>query len=361
VSTVLDARALNRALMARQLLLERQAMPALGAIEHVIGLQAQEPLEPYVGLWSRLRDFDPAELVELIESRRAVRTHLMRRTLHLVSADDALSLRPQFQSMLEARMLGSHGRQLEGVDLRELAAIGRPLFEEQPRIVAELGRALVDRWPGVVASELGSALLILLPLVQVPPRGIWGCSGPARLMPMDAWLGRPLADPAPPLDALVRRYLAAFGPASAADIRSWSGLTGLKETIDRLRPELREFRDESGRVLLDVPDGPLPDPDVPVQPRFVPAFDNVVLGFADRTRIIDDAHKSLSADGARFVLVDGRVAGRWTVDRRDGSAVLRVSRLRPLARGERDSVAEEGRRLATFLMPDATDVDVAFD
>jgi hypothetical protein len=281
----------------------------------------------------------------------------MRRTLHLVSAADALALRPQFDSMLTARMLGGRRAALDGVDLDELAAAARPLFEEQPRIAAEVGRVLAERWPDMAKEDLTGALRAIVPLVQVPPRGVWGRTGPAALTTIEAWLGQPLP-PAAPLDQLILRYLAAFGPAAPADIRSWSGLSGLGEAIDRLRPGLREFRDERGRALLDVADGQLPDPDEPAPPRFLPAFDNVVLAFADRSRIVDDAHRSLSVEGARFVLVDGRVTGRWTVTGRGDDAQLGVTTLRPLRRNERKAVVEEARRLATFLGCDATGVAV---
>jgi hypothetical protein len=355
VATLLGPRALNRALLARQLLLERRAMPAAEAIEHLVGLQAQEPLEPYVGLWSRLQDFDPQELAALVEARQAVRTLLMRRTLHLVTARDSLALRPVHQRMLETRMLGTLRRRLPGVDLAELAAAGRPLFEEQPRTLSEVGRALVERWPGVAPRDLGDALSSLVPLVQVPPRGIWGRGGPARNTTIETWLGRPLEDPAPPADALVRRYLAAYGPAATADIRAWSGLSGLRDAVERLRPSLRTFRDERGRELLDLPDGPLPDPDVPAPPRFLPAFDNAVLSYDDRTRIVDDADRGLSVEGARFVLVDGRVAATWAVERDRVTATLRITALTRLGREHRDAITGEGRSLLAFLTDPAAE------
>jgi hypothetical protein len=349
VPTVLGSRALNRALLARQLLLDRRAMPAADALERLVGLQAQEPLEPYVGLWSRLIEFDPTELVALLESRRAVRTVLMRRTLHLVTAPDALTLRPQHQAMLTTRMLGTLGRRIPGVDPVELASAGRPFFEERPRSVTDVGRLVGDRWPEIAPRDLGDALTTALPLVQVPPRGIWGRTGPAHYTTIETWLGRPPVEPAAPPDALVLRYLAAFGPAAAADVRAWSGLSGLRQAIDRLKPTLRVFRDERRRELLDVADGPLPDPDSPAPPRFLPAFDNAVLGFDDRSRIIDDAHRGLSVEGARFVLVDGRVAATWTLSGDGEAATLRISTLRQLRRQERESLVEEGERLLAFL------------
>jgi len=358
--SVLGRDHLNRALLGRQLLLERHAMSAYDAVEHLVGLQAQEPLEPYVGLWSRLHDFQPHELVELLESRRAVRTSLMRRTLHLVTARDALRLRPVHQQMLESRMLGTLRRRLPGVDLAELARAGRPLFEDEARTLSEAGRELVERWPGVTARDLGDALSSLVPLVQLPPRGIWGQTGPARNTTIESWLGEKLASPVPSADSLVLRYLAAYGPAASADVRAWSGLSGLPDAIARLRPSLRTFRDERGRELLDIPDGHLPAPDVPAPPRFLPAFDNAVLAFHDRTRIIDDAHRGLSVGGARFVLVNGRVAATWMVVSDGNSAALRITHLTTLGRDEKDAVASEGKLLLELLARDAATRTLAF-
>lgn len=344
MTTVLSRRQLNRALMARQLLASRVSMPALDALEHLVGLQAQEPLEPYTGLWSRLDGFRPGELVTLLEQRDAVRTPLMRGTLHLVSAADAVALRGLHQPMLTQRTMTMWRRELAGADADELAAAARPLFEEAPRQAGEVARAIADRWPGVPPRALGDALNSLIDLVQVPPRGVWGRSGAARTTTYRAWLGRSPDTSATP-DEMVLRYLRAFGPAASADVRAWCGLTGLPAVIARLRPQLRTFRDERGRELLDVDDGPLPDPDTPQPPRFVPAFDNVVLGFDDRSRVIDDDHRGLSVAGARYVLVDGRVAATWTVT--DGR--VRVTELVTLDPADRDDVEREGVALGEFL------------
>jgi hypothetical protein len=281
----------------------------------------------------------------MLESRAAVRTLLMRRTLHLVTADDALALRPVLQDVLVKRMRATLGPRLPGVDLDALAAAGRPVFEAAPSTLSEAGRAVHARWPDATPRDLGDALSSLVPLVQVPPRGVWGQNGPARNTTLESWLGREPEAPDGTVDRLVLRYLAAYGPAATADIRAWSGLAGLREVVARLRPRLRSFRDERGRELLDVDDAPLPDPDTPAPPRFLPAFDNAVLAYDDRTRIIDDEHRGLSVTGARFVLVDGRVAATWTVE----GASVRVTELAPLGREDRDAVAEEAARLATFL------------
>lgn len=352
--TVLDARALNRALLARQLLLRRHDLPAIAAIEHLVGLQAQEPQEPYVGLWSRLSDFQPTELVELLESRRAVRTLLMRRTLHLVSAADCLTLRPVHHGMLVARAWSTLRRDLAGVEPEALATAGRPFFHELPRTVPEVGRAVAHRWPDVPVRVLGDALSTVVALVQVPPRGIWGQRAPARNTTVEAWLGRSLADadPTAVLETLVLRYLAAYGPAATADIRAWSGLSGLREVVGRLRPALRTFRDARGRELFDVPDGLLPDPDTPAPPRFLPAFDNAVLGYDDRGRIIDRAHRGLSVEGARFLLVDGRVAGTWTIVPDETALALSITPLAPISRRDADAVTAEGLALLSLYADD---------
>ncbi|MGD9526491.1 winged helix DNA-binding domain-containing protein [Pseudonocardia sp.] len=350
--TRLDLRALNRATLARQFLLERAAVPVVDAVAHLGGLQAQEPQEPFTGLWSRLRGFDPAVLSDLLADRRVVRGHLMRRTVHLVTAEDALAWRSRHQAMLRQRVLGVYRRDLDGVDPDEImAAATAVLSDGAPRTMPELGRALAQRWPGPGHRPLGEVALTLLPVVQLPPRGLWRSTAGARYLLMPSWLGRPVDPPGPDGtdaagEALVRRYLAAFGPAATADLRAWCGLAGLPRAVAAVRDELVSFRDERGRELLDLPGAPRPDPDTPAPVRFLPAFDNAILGYDDRTRIVDDAHRGLSVAGERAVLVDGRVAATWTVDA--GGAVV-VAPLRRFTRADRAAVAEEGRELAAFL------------
>ncbi|UBU08304.1 winged helix DNA-binding domain-containing protein [Nonomuraea gerenzanensis] len=349
---VLGTRALNRATLARQLLLDRADLPVLDAVAHLCGLQAQEPQEPFTGLWSRLRAFDPMELSALLTGREVVRTHLMRRTVHLLAAGDVLAWRARHDLMLRQRVLGTYRRELAGVDLGELAAAGRAVMSDGvPRSMSELARAVAGRWPEPGPRALGEMLVAaLIPMAQLPPRGLWRARAGVRNLPLSSWLGREIAplpadgsDPAG--QALVRRYLAAFGPAAAADLRAWCGLAGLPAAVAAIRDELVSFRDERGRVLLDLPGAPRPDPDTPAPVRFLPAFDNAILGYHDRARIIDDAHRGLSVAGARVVLVDGRVAATWTVE--DGAVT--VVPLRPLSRTDREAVSEEGRALASFL------------
>ncbi len=353
--TVLDTRALNRATLARQLLLDRADVPVLDAVTHLGGLQAQEPQEPFTGLWSRLRAFDPAVLSDLLTGRKVVRTHLMRRTVHLLTAEDVLAWRSRHDAMLRQRVLGVYRRELDGVDLVELAAAAKAVMADgEPRSMSELARVLAERWPAPGTRALGEMVVAaLVPMVQMPPRGLWRTKGGVRNVPVSSWLGREVDPPSPdgadPVgQALVRRYLAAFGPAASADLRAWCGLAGLPAAVAATRDELVAFRDERGRELLDLPEAPRPDPDTPAPVRFLPAFDNAILGYHDRGRIIDDAHRGLSVAGERVVLVDGRVAATWGVE---ADAVV-VSPLHGLSPADRAAVAEEGRELASFLSDD---------
>lgn len=345
---VLSARELNRALLERQLLLRRRAMDVGAALEHLVGLQAQNPNGPYLALWARLADFDPEDLAGRIERRRAVRIALMRWTLHVVTARDCVTLRPLVQPVMERRMRALFGRHLGDVDLDLLVARGRALVEQQPRSLGDVGRLLAEDWPGHEPSVLGNVLAALAPLAQVPPRGLWGRNGRAVQTTAERWLARPLEAPGGAPDALLVRYLAAFGPAGVDDMRRWSGLRGLGSAIERLRPHLRSLRDEHGRELFDVLDGPLPAPDTPAPPRFLPECDNVVLAHADRSRIVAEPHRRLVAAQKTF-LVDGFVGGTWKLIRGSRTATLAISPIAPIARADRLALAEEGARLLALM------------
>jgi hypothetical protein len=355
--TVLGPRALNRATLARQHLLGRSRMPALDMVEHLVGMQAQEPENPYVALWSRIEGSQPAELSGLIEAHRASRGGLMRGTLHLVSERDMLAFQPLMRPVL-ARVLHTQspfGRRLAGLDVDELMTVGRVWLEDLPRTRAELVPLLAERWPEHDASSLAYALTYLLPLVQVTPRGLWHRSGRAAFTTVEAWHGR-APDAEPDVDTFVFRYLAAFGPASASDIRIWSGLTGVGAVVDRLRHRLVTVRDETGRELFDLTDAPRPDPDTRAPVRFLPEYDNVLLGFADRSRFGTDPRVApLFAEqriGLGAILVDGTVRGTWRVRRDRSTARMTIRMLDPLAPSDATAVDEEGAALLDVLADD---------
>ena len=350
---VLSTRALNRTLLARQHLLARAHTPALAVIEHLGGMQAQEPKDPYIALWSRVEGFEPAELEALLVGRRAVRSVLMRSTVHLASIDDALAFRPVVQPVLDWELFRNKTWSvgLEGVDLEPVLELGRRLMEERPRSLAELRAAMAERFPDRDATTLAYACRGRLPTLQVPPRGLWSTSGQVRLTTLDHWSGRPVATETAP-DAMILRYLAAFGPASTSDIAAWSRLTGLKEPMERLRPRLRVFRDERGRELFDLPDAPIADPDSPAPVRFFPSYDNVFLSHADRSRVIPEAMRAAPIRTqitiASFA-VDGFGSGFWTAKGPSGQRAIILEPMRPLIAAERRAVEDEALALLRFL------------
>ncbi len=220
---LLSQRALNRALLARQHLLNRVNGTVLGLIDELVGLQAQAPNPPYFGVWSRLHGFEQQHLSALFETRQVVRIALMRSTIHLVSAADCLNLRPLLQPVLERGFQSNFGKQLPGIDQAAVIEYGRSLVEAQPQTFQALGSLLHERWPNYPAAALAQALRTWLALVQVPPRGLWATSGAAAHTTAEHWLGLPFSAQ-PDLAQLVRRYLAAFGPASINDMQSMVGI-----------------------------------------------------------------------------------------------------------------------------------------
>ena len=347
---VLDRRALNRALLARQLLLERRRASAAATIERLVGMQAQAPNLPYVGLWSRLPGFRHEELSRLIETRKAVRISLMRNTIHLVTSRDAFGLKPLFMPLGERGYLrGSPwGRDMRHVDIAAIRRAGSEIMAEKPRTIAQLAKVLAQRFPAHDGPAMAYGVRYMEPLVFTPPRGVWGARGLVTLTTFEAWLGRP---PGPPLagDDVVRRYLAAFGPASAADFRAWSGLA-MRDVFERLRPRLEIFRNENGTELFDLPRAPRPDPSLDVPVRLLPDFDNILLAHADRTRILPPGkHLGMfSSNGVMqgSVLVDGFVRAMWVPDK-TGLVITPFEKAIPKA--ERPAIVEEALRLLDFL------------
>jgi hypothetical protein len=359
---VLTNRALNRTTLARQFLLERSSRSPLGAVEHLVGLQAQIPLDPYLALWSRLESFDPDVVGKLVEDRALVRIVVMRGTIHLVTADDALVLRPLMQPVLEAELHrhGDFAPHLLDVDLAPMLRFARRALAERPMSTPQLRAVLDERFPDLHAGALAYACRCLLPLVQVPPRGVWGKTLQVTLAPLESWVGRD-GPPSPSIDEVVERYLRAFGPATVADVTTWSRLTGLRAVVDRLRPRLRTFRDERGRELFDVPDGMRPDPETPAPVRFLPEYDNALLSHADRSRFSPAPAGWLAATTGPIkgtVLVDGLVQGVWRPERAGGrgtSAATVVVEHLALPRRARAAVEAEAAHVVRFLHPNAAD------
>lgn len=362
---VLSSQALNRATLARQLLLERHELDVADAVTRLAGLQAQNPLDPYLALWSRLRDFDPADLGGRIEARQLVRIVVLRGTIHLVTVDDALGWRPLLQPVLD-REIKNHSEfapLLVDVDLAPVLAFAEPLLASRPLTATKLRVALEAEFPGLPSAALAYACRCKLALVQVPPRGVWGKTLAVTSTPLATWVGRSL-DPgaAPTIDDLALRYLAAFGPATVADFATWTRLTGLRAVFERLRHQLLVVRDERGRELFDLPDAPRPPEDVPAPVRFLPEYDNLLLSHADRSRFGPLVAERVMGPRGPYkgaVLVDGRVAAIFhpEIDKAARRATLVVEH-GGLARRDLSAVRDEAERTATFWLPSGLDHDV---
>ena len=361
---ILTRRELNRALLARQMLLERQTVSAREAVRRLAGMQAQIPNPPYIGLWSRLRDFQREELTQLIQQKQVVRATAMRHTLHLLTAEDYLRLRLAIQPALTRGWQTITKTRLQGLDVERVVETARAYVTEQPRTFVEIRDLLAKLEPERDPSALAYTARTFLPLIQIPPAGTWDVGGSATQMLVEDWLGQPLVSAEEGLPELIRRYLAAFGPATVGDIQSWSYLSGLKGAVEQLRPELRTFRDERKRELFDLPDAPLPDADTPAPVRFLPEFDNLILSHDDRSRVLPNEYRKnvfLTAARVRATfLVDGFVAGAWKFERVKKAARLIIEPYAPLADAVRDELAQEGGRLLRFAEDDATGFEVMF-
>lgn len=359
-AAVLGLRQLNRALLARQSLLERSAHTPVQMAERLVGLQAQAPNPPYLGLWTRLREFALEDLSRALRERSMVRATMMRGTLHLVSAQDYRSLRPALQPTLQRLALASgHARALRGLDLALVRRAGAQALAAGPLTASALGQALQAHWPGHDTAELARLVRSAEPLVHVPPAGLWDEHRAAAFATAADWLGASIADAPEPaqVDALLLRYFAAFGPASAQDAAVWSGLTGVAACLRRLRPQLCSFRDERGVELFDLADAPRPPADTPAPPRLLPEFDNVLLAHADRARILDPAQRAavFSRNGlvAATVLVNGFVRGTWRVQRESGQACLTIAPWQRLPKDARSALEEEAAACLRTMAPSA--------
>lgn len=362
-SDLLTLRQLNRATLARQMLLARERTPALRAIERLVAMQAQWPRPPFLGLWSRLEGFARADLRGLLQRRQAVRATFIRGTLHLVGAKDFAALRPAVQPVLDAGMQAvQFARKATGLDTDGLTALARQILAEEPRTFEEMRERFQGAYPKCDERAMGYAVRMLLPLVQVPEEGAaWEFPAQARFALADEWLARPVPRGAATPDQLVRRYLAAYGPASVADVQAWSGLGGLRDTIDALRPGLLAFRDEQGRELFDLPDAPRPDEDVPAPVRLVPEYDNLIVGRADERFVARGDRPRVFLSALRIaatVLVDGFVAATWKLEQRKGTATVSIEPFAPFSARTRKEVVAEAEAMARFAEPEARAYEV---
>jgi hypothetical protein len=337
---VLTLRELNRALLERQMLLKRKRLGVQEAVERLCALQAQYSLSPYIALWSRLTGFQREQLTRALEGREVVKSTLFRITLHITSARDypffAAAFLPAAQEMT-ARVTPEQTAKLSR---KVHAASKNPLTHEQLEALA--------------AEEMGGRwrTRILAPLLHLPPSGTWRFWGTPTLLGMKTWLGVDLPDREEGAKRIVERHLAAFGPATQQDLLRFAGVRvgDLRPGLEQL--ELRAFRDERGRKLLDLPRAPLPDGETPAPIRFLPKWDSSILAYAppERTRILPEKFRSTvirkNGDVLPTVLVDGFVAATWNIDRKRG---LEIEPLRRLTKAERAEIDEEGERLVEFF------------
>lgn len=353
MAVVLSQRALNRATLARQMLLERRKATVTQAIEKLAGLQAQAPNPPYIGLWSRIDGFRREQLTEALKKRRIVRMSTMRATLHLMAASDALAWRPLLEPVHQRGLAGEHARALEGIDRAAVVKAGWALLRKGPHNSSELGQALALQWKDRAPASLAALIRNNVPLVHLPPAGSWNSHQSAQLQPIAQWLGESAADVAlATQDDLLLRYLAAFGPATLADAGAWSGLTGWKAVAERLRPQLRVFTGEQGQELFDLPRAPRPDPDTPAPPRLVAEWDNLLLSHADRSRVMSEEHRArvFTVNGIvrGTVLLDGFVSGIWKIERAKNTATAVLEPFTRWSKADRLGVQEEAMRLLAF-------------
>lgn len=343
---ILSTRALNRALLARQLLLERSSEPMITAIERIGGLQTQYAPSGYVGLWSRLQDFPRESLTGALEDRRVVQATLMRQTIHMVSAGDFRLMSAGVRQARRANWLRAAAHHLADTNMEQVTGLIREFLAGRPRRLAEIKAFFGSHGVAPIAV---SGMGLWVDLVRVPPSGTWNQRRADLFGLAEEWLGARPATPDEGLDHLVQRYLGGFGPASLKDIAGWAGVPAgeLRSAVERVG--VRRFVDEQGGQLYDVEDGPLPDPDTPAPVRFLPTWDATLLVHARRTQILPEVYRPRVFDvktphSVPTFLVDGSVAGTWKYERGQVS----LDPFRPLPASIRQELEKEARALAAF-------------
>ncbi len=346
MDATLTARALNRTLLHRQMLLERSDLPLTEVVEAMGGIQNQYAPAGYIGLWSRMRKFERPMLTQALEERRVIQGTLMRATIHVVSAADYWPMMAGIERVNREWYAKVHAREIEDVDLAAVVAAAREELAGGPLRFTELTDRLVARgFPGRAAAWASFSL----PMVRVPPSGTWERRRADLYGLAEDWLPRTQVTEEEGIELLIRRYLGAFGPAPLKDIAAWMGLNvgQMRHVGDAM--DLRRFRDDNGRPLVDLPDAPLPDPDLPAPPRFLAVWDALLLVHARRTEVLPEELRPLifntkTPHSHNTFLLDGQVAGTWRFDEGE----VRLSPSRPLAAAERTGLEEEAHRLAAF-------------
>jgi len=359
----LSRRALNRATLARQMLLDREAAEPIEALERLAGLQAQLPRPPFLALWSRVRGFQRKALSDLLLQRRAVRATLMRGTLHIVTARDFRSLRASLQPGLDRGLAAALRGRTGAIDMERLLSIACEYFSESPRTFDELRHFLATLYPQDDIRAMAYVIRLKLPLVQVPDESDWSYPSPANFAEAQSFLGKPLSSASDPR-ALILRYLSAFGPATPADAQTWLGLPSLQAAFEALRAKLQTFEDEKHRELFDLPDAPRPPGDAVAPVRFLPEFDSVVLAHADRTRLVRPEYRARLYRPNLVVpptfLVDGFVEGTWALERKRKSTRLVLTPFAKLRKNDRSALSEEAESMLRFSEGDQVEINIRF-
>lgn len=356
--TVLSVHALNRALLARQMLLKREKATPAEALERLVALQGQMPRAPFIGLWARLADFDPAVLRKLIAERQVVRSTFVRSTLHLTTAKDFLALRAALRADLgkDSPLSLPGGLKVTSDELEPILALARQHFATTPRPFESL-REVIDKAGHGDVRVMAYAARILLPLVQASDDAAeFGYKAGGEFVDAEAWLGHGVGEPN--RQELVRRYLAAYGPATPADFTTWSGEKGAAALFDSLGDELVRCRDEKKRLLFDLEGAALPDAHTPAPPRLLPDFDAAVLGHQDRSRIVPPGHVAKGVTSKNLLvppvaLVDGFVAATWRLEIKRKTAEVAIRAFEPLKPKDKAGLEAEALDLLKVFAPDA--------
>lgn len=356
MSEVLSLRQINRATLARQMLLERSGVGAASAISQLVSLQAQIPKPPFIGLWTRLEAFEKDQLLAALRDRSVVRAPaMMRHTVHVMASEDFLRFRTTIQPALTRGFTSITRNRIEGIDMDALLAEMRKKLADGVITTGEMLELAEQFEPEGDHSALRYGLRTFIPLVNIPDDSAWGFGRTVSFADPTEFLGE-APDPAEHVRELIKRYLAAFGPASPADAQAWSGLAGLKPTFESMRSELLSFKTEESKEIFDLPDAPRPASDIPAPVRFLPDYDNLVVSHADRRRVMSEEHRprvSLKAARVRATFtLDGFVAGTWRVEKKGKRSTLVVEPFAKLAKRDRKLLEDEGERLLAFIAED---------